>query len=539
MAPSRFRLILALQFVCGKWSRVPLLACGLGLIAPLARADDPEPPPLPERPYEIRAWISVDPSARLAPGHREALIDDWESLVRRFIGTPWRLEVADDDGPLLGLDLDAIDLDTIAEAVEKADKGWLIRIERTGGNQAGLTLSGREFDSATRQLGPIHRQSAPFPKDVARSLFQLSRALFTPSAEVERDGDRIALLVQGAALRPADAVGQVLREGDIFRPYWVFLDPADRSVRGIRDVPYTYLRVDSESQGTARCSIISALARPLPQQVAGRYRLVARGVRAADYPSEFRFVYGQDGDPAAGCVVTVHRYPDGPPREVGTPDRDGRIVLPPRFDTSLMMLRVLAGGLEPLREMPVLPGETAEVRTIPVEPRPLTVTLISRLRALQDQIVDLIAVRSRLEARLQARADGQQWDEVGTLLKQYKQLKPRAEFARKLDELKANAERQQADLGIPILTRTARAQLAETEALITSYLDDEAFEAYVDAYQRSQEPGATTETAEAPANRLIDTQAPAPAPAPAPAEKEQPKPAPAPPRGGPGPVVPF
>ncbi len=554
MNPLRLRLRLRLVETCPERSvfqvvLVWILLLSLGLLTcsttslavEESEAESKAPEiPIPERPYQIRAWVSVDPSARLTPERRAEMIEAWEMLVQRFIGAPWQLEVAEGDGPLLGIDLNTLEAKSIAEAVQPADKGWLIRIDR-GVNQAALTLSGREFDATTGQIGPIYQRSAPFPKDAGRSLFQLSQELFTPTAEVERDGDNFRLLVQGAALRPSNEVGQVFREGDIFRPLWIFLDPKDRSVVAIRDVPYTYMRVESRSGGTARCSIVSALARPLPPQVAGRYRLVARGVRAADYPSEFRFVYGQDGDPAAGCVVTVHRYPNGPPREVGTTDRDGRIVLPPRFDNSLMMLRVLAGGLEPLRELPVLPGETMETRTIPVEPRTLTVTLAARLRALQDQLLDLIAQRGRLEAQLEARADGQQWEDVGKLLQEYEKLKPRNLYEEKLADLKSTAERQQSELGIPILTRTARAQLAEVEAMITSYLDDESFQAYAEAYQKFLDEGAPeSATAAGPTstNPLIRPREPEAKPA-ATAEKAEPKPAPAPPRGGSGPVVPF
>jgi hypothetical protein len=196
------------------------------------------------------------------------MIESWKMLVQRFIGAPWQLEVVEGDGPLLGIGLNSLDVETITEAVQPADKGWLIRINR-GVNQAALTLSGREFDALTGQIGPIYRRSAPFPKDAGRSLFQLSQELFTPTAEVERDGDNFRLLVQGAALRPANEIGQVYREGDIFRPLWIFLDPKDRSVRAIRDVPYTYMRVESKSGGSARSSIVSALARPLPPQVVG------------------------------------------------------------------------------------------------------------------------------------------------------------------------------------------------------------------------------------------------------------------------------
>ena len=52
--------------------------------------------PIERRPYKIRAWVSVDPDSRIDVRGRDQLIADWRSLVRRFVGAPWVLEVATD-----------------------------------------------------------------------------------------------------------------------------------------------------------------------------------------------------------------------------------------------------------------------------------------------------------------------------------------------------------------------------------------------------------------------------------------------------------
>lgn len=480
-------------------------------------APPPGDPPSPElRPYAIRAWLTVDPGARLAPGDRDRLVADWIELTGRFVGEPWAIEPVDDPGPLLGLRPDDLTAEQVAGAVEGADKGWFLHV---GGADegGGWVLSGREFDARTRRLGPPYRQSAPYRRDAPRALYLLCRRVFAPVAEVVRAPGGATLRVQGAALPVADPAGAVVAPGAVFRPYWVFLEP-DRAVRGIREIPHTYLRARQVRGGTVDCDVISGLRRPLPKQVSGLYELVALGTRPSSRPTRFEFLARRPGDqklvPVPGAVLQTRAYPDGTVREVGTTGRDGTISLPADYSDGLVIVRLLAGGVEPLREIPVLPGETDEVLTLPVEPRPLAVALEYRLKAIQDDLVDLIARRGRLEARLASRAEGMAWDEVKTLLDEFAQLPAQSTFRGRVEQLRAEATRQQAEEKVAILTPTVLAQLAEVEALILRYLDDAAFTAYADAYRRHLEAAAADATP--PGRSAPSPSPPASAPASAP-----------------------
>jgi hypothetical protein len=465
----------------------PFNASSPGQETPAEPETEAEAVAMADRPYSIRVWLSIDPSARIGPASAEALVGDWLVLAERFVGAPWRIDVQEGEGPLQGWTPDQLRPPMVAPLVEGVDKGWFLQVEpaRSGG---GFSLSGREYDATTRQLGPLYRQPAPYPLDAPRSLFELTRRVFAPIAEIERTDGGAELLVQGGGLPTADPDNRVVERGLVFRPYWIFLGP-NESVQEIRPIPFTYLHVDRIDGPIARCEVVSGLRQPLPRQVGGRYRLVALGIRPADVPTRFRFLSGVEDQrkPVAGYVLTARGLRDRTAFEVGTTDRDGRITLPPKFSDSLVMLRLLAAGVEPLREFPVLPGETPDEREVPVEPRPQAVALEFRLKAIQDEIVDLIARRGVLEARLDARAEGQAWGEVKRLLEEYEQLTPRQHFEERVARLAEDAQREQAELGIPILTRTAQAELAETRALIERYLDSEAYDAFVDAYRRSQE----------------------------------------------------
>jgi hypothetical protein len=222
---------------------------------------------------------------------------------------------------------------------------------------------------------------------------------------------------------------------------------------------------------------------------------VALGLKPGRTATRFRFVTRPDKLPAAGSVLTARDLPDVLPREVGTTDREGRVSLAPGFTDGLVALRLLAGHIEPMVEFPAMAGETDEERTIPFEPRPQTVTLETQLDSLRDAIIDLVAVRARLEARLKARADGEDWAGVEATLKEFQRLPGRETFASRLAQLEDAAAQQQAQTRTPFLTKTAQAQITDVQVLIDRYLDDVIFRAYADSLDKAMTAPATKKAA--------------------------------------------
>jgi hypothetical protein len=172
---------------------------------------------------------------------------------------------------------------------------------------------------------------------------------------------------------------------------------------------------------------------------------------------------------------------------VATTDREGRVSIPRRFADGLVIVRLLAGRAEPLREVPIMPGESDEELTIPVDPKSQAVTLETQLDALRDEIVDLVAVRNRLERKMKAREQGDDWAGVEEVLTEFRKLPPRDGLVKRLERLTEDAQKQEERTRSVVLTKTARAQLTETKALIDRYLDDELYRAYEDAVLRAKE----------------------------------------------------
>lgn len=454
------------------------LAGLLVAVAPVGTARGAPAPPatggIGQEPYRIEAHVNVLPATRIDARGREVLLATWRTLVQRFVGAPWELTIAEEGSADPATPLEAFRAEDFAPPPADRDKVWMIRVDRDG---AGYALSGREFDVLCNRLGPIRRLSVPVVADLPRALLEFTVDLFCPTAEiVGQSGGGATLNVRGAGLEPASPVGRVVASGTVFLPIRIVTTPEKKS--RYLTILYTYLRVSSVSGSEAQCSIQTGVRDPLTRRFTSRNRLVALGAKPGDQPTRLRFVTRGDRAPAAGYVLTARGLPHGVAREVGTTDREGRIVLEPGFASGLVALRLLAGSVEPMVELPLMPGASSNELTIPFEPLPATVTLETQLDSLRDAVIDLVAIRARLEGRMKAREQGEDWDGLAATLKEYNALTPRATYADRLTRLKEDASREQARTKKPILTRTAQAQISEVQNLIDRYLTDDEARAY-------------------------------------------------------------
>jgi hypothetical protein len=533
-----------------------LLALLLLVGPPLARADAPAkapaptPPPAPAKPaakpaqdanaegierqpYKIELHFVADPSARIDESSREGLINQWHDLTHRFIGPAWSISTAARPSPLVGEGLARVKADALTGFDPSFDKIWLVWVAADPKDSSLLVFSGREYDTATRWLGPLQEQKERSQRDLPRALFAISRSLFSPSALITgQEGGRALLKVRGSALTPSSDLGAVVSKGTTFIPLRL-VSMRDDSVR-ITRIAYTYLVAESIEGSIARCAIVSAFRDPLTQRISRPNTLAALGVKAGDSPLHLRFVAKADKSPAAGYTLVERAVPDGPPREVGMTDRSGRILVEPGTTRSLVKLRLLAGSSEPLAEFPIMPGESSDERELTIDPLPLAAKYQVRLDALRDEVVDQVALRGRLERLMQSRLDGEDWDGLGALLKQYLGLPAPQTFSESLTKLKDEATKQAYETAkSTVLTKNLQAQFGELQGLIDGYLTNEAYAAYSEVLQKKQKDAADAAklTAKKKAAR------PAPAEAPAVAETPPSQPAAATPAPAPAPAA--
>ena len=186
----------------------------------------------------------------------------------------------------------------------------------------------------------------------------------------------------------ASPLGEVAPVGSIFRALRVFPRDDGSSPEIIGGSLYSYFRVERREGPIARCEIIRGVGDPLTNRYARKNKLVALGIKPSSTPTRLRFLFKGDKQPAVGFRLVAKTIPPGTkPLELGMTDREGRIVLAPGFADGLVSLRLMAGNDEPMLDIPAMPGETPDERTIVFEPRPQTLALEAKLDALRDAII--------------------------------------------------------------------------------------------------------------------------------------------------------
>lgn len=444
--------------------------------------EQPSSTPIENRPYRIALHLAFAPEARFDAGRRHDLVERWQGMVRRFVGPAWSVHVAESPSPLAGQGLERIRADELQDLGPTFDKVWLIWIS-VGTVDADLVFLGREYDAATRWLGPLQTRTALSSLDAPREFFRFTIDLFSPSALiVGQEGGRALLKVQGAAIPAASPLGAVVAKGTTFIPLRL-VTMRDDSVR-ITRIAFTYLATESVEGSLARCAIVSAFRDPLSQRIARPNTLAALGIKPGDSTLHFRFIDRGTKGPAAGYTLTERPAPDGPIRNVGMTDRGGRIAVEPGPTRGVVKLRLLAGDSEPLAEFPIMPGESSEEREIPVDPLPLASAYQVRLDALRDQIVDQVALRGRLERLMQSRVEGEDWTGLQELLKQYDLLRSPSTFSESVKKLKDEATKQSYEASkTTVLTRHLQAEFDELQGLIDGYLTNDASQAFAEVLE--------------------------------------------------------
>lgn len=476
------------------------LACWLSAVvaaAEPAKTNQADDEPIERRPYRIALHLAADAGARIDASLRRDLIDQWDSLVQRFIGPSWRVEVVDPPSPLVGEGLERLKAENLSDFDPAFDKVWLVWIARDS-KDFRLVAGGREYDAAARWLGPLQTRKATSPRDLPRTLLDLATDLFSPSALiVGQEGGGALLKVQGAAITPASDLGVVVAKGTTFIPLRL-VSMRDGSTQ-VNRIAYSYLVTESVEGSNARCAIVSAFRDPLSRRVARPNTLAALGVKPGNVPLRLRFIKRDDKSAAAGYTLTERPAPDGPGREVGITDRTGRITVDPGPFREVVKLRLLAGGSEPLAEFPIMPGESAEEREIAIDPLPLAADYQVKLNALRDQVVDQVALRGRLERLMQARADGEDWAGLDALLKEFAKLPSSSTFSEALKKLKDEATKRSYEATkSTVLTKNLQARFSDLEGLIDGYLADDAYNAYADVLRQKANAGGEAQKTPAP-----------------------------------------
>ncbi len=272
----------------------------------------PAPVPLDRQPYRIHVLLSSHPTARIDAPRRETLVSDWLTLTHRFVGAPWIVEVADESASAAAATgVATLTPAELRDASQGFDKVWVVRVDGEG---AGLAFVGREFDVTTGRLGPLQRRVASVTRDAPRVFLKFAFDLFAPYAEIgERFGKSVTLTVRAASIAPATDLGRVAPEGTVFLPLRVV--PQKEGPALVRELPFTFLRVEASAPGGAKCGVVSVYSDPFTRRVVQKSTYQALGVKPGQKSEPASFPDASRQGPRRGLRLDGAKLPRRPPAQ--------------------------------------------------------------------------------------------------------------------------------------------------------------------------------------------------------------------------------
>ena len=360
--------------------------------------------------------------------------------------------------------IDRIDLEQIerlAPELMHDDKLFLIGVRET---VAAWNVSVRELDVRTRQWGPVFERVVPRDFQGVTQIVDLILTAFSPVGRVQHideTGLNVRLRMRGGLLMDTnDALGAG-KIGSLYRP---LIRKNDRrgepQPNGIAAIPWTVLEATAVKQGNVECRLHSGHARPLRAPRSRRLEQLAVLMHPASVVGELQLVTHQDPHrPLAGYRVYAKRDADAS-RPIGVTDDRGVIAIPPT-ESPLQILYVRSGSAV-LARLPFVSGDTR--RTVaPIFDNRTLLDAEGFLLGFQQRLVDLMARRTILAARIRQLIKDQKGAEARRLWDELRELPTADQLLRELDERSKqwSTDHKPMQQRLSKMFRSARQQVSE------------------------------------------------------------------------------
>jgi hypothetical protein len=416
-------------------------------------------------------YVLIDPAAEWTKDRRANLRDEIEGQSRALIGGLWQLQAVDAPPELKwnsAAEIGTIPADSIPKAALDHDKVTLLGIGSPGNGRHQFRV--REFDVRTRLWSAAFAEEARPGNDLAQDTVQALWKAFSPLVRIDEISEQggVTVRIRGGALPPAMRRLELVAPGTALRPIVRHFDGNGQTVNdGVFPVAWTLLNVEEVDGATAKCRLFTGVDDPLQLKYDGRTEYL--GLRtAAPTDSSTNLIIkarGPDELPLEDLQIFEQSPIEKAPRPVGRTDERGAI----RIESTggAEMISVRSGG-ELLTQFPLVPGvEKSVVAAVQDNGRRLeTGDLVARL---SEELIDLVAQQTVLEARFQRQLVRGDLDEAEKTLAILKSLKTSDSFLKSIDDRRAALPSAASDAAAAAWLDK---RLDEIKPLATKYLVD-------------------------------------------------------------------
>lgn len=389
-------------------------------------------------PYRIRVLLAVEPAAELTPSLRDEILETIASRARVSAGVTWRLQVEPAPtalAPSLVAAGSRLTVDQIEPLISDVWSGDKVMLMSVGRGPDGYWVFARELDCATRTLGQVVRLDGchitRLPHDAVDALLMA----FAPLVRVEESrGGRATVRVRAGGLVIGDDSPSRVKPGDVLRP---IIRRNDRRGEprpdGIQEVDWTYLLVREQEEYLLHCDVFSAMRNPLAGRTSPTIERMALKVKPAGDVTRIRLLArGPAAEPLEGYEIFV-KQPTAMgdedakklPERLGSTDWRGSIDVP-AGEVPLRLVYVKNGSFL-LARLPVVPGFQAE-QTVELPSDDKRLETEAFVRGMESTVMDVVARREILAARIRRRIGDGKIDEARKILEEFKSLPTREDL---------------------------------------------------------------------------------------------------------------
>ena len=373
-------------------------------------------------PYRVKLHLVVDDSRVPQPRLGSQLTEQLAKQIRATIYPLWASEITLAEGsqkqqaldilqPTEDLNGDAYDLETLAAG---CDKRIYLGIVLT---RLGAKLSCRELDATTRRWGEVHSRLVRQNATLGANCLDLICETFAPIASVRSlpdDEGEVILSFRGSDLPQQTDLDFMTRAGETYQPVMLRTKSSGEvQPETIRDISWTYVSLREQTEDGWLANVHTGTRRPFGVRRRGRIKHLALAIRKPTGNTRLRFYARHDASQGLTGYEVFRREP-GTKESVplGLTDSEGAVeVLPGENPVTLLFLRS-EGQL--LAKVPVVPGAKAFVE-VPIADDTARLRAQAALTSLSEQLIDTVAMRNILIARVRDRLNSGKLEEAQEL----------------------------------------------------------------------------------------------------------------------------
>lgn len=342
-------------------------------------------------------------------GDALSLVELWKDEATEAIVTDRGMatKLRDPEAKIISLPIPGL----VTETIERTDKLFIVRIETS---RLPWTVSVIELDCLMRNFSIVHQRPVAGPAQLISVIGQAVTEIFAPMIRIEEAGQKTADgLVRAHGLVTDDSSPALVHPGDLFVPM-VRKNDRNGNPIGIGPLDWSFLLVKEVDGAKLKMDYHAGKAGGLQGRKNKRTFKTATRVRPLRDNTVIRLhAQRNPAAPLVGYELYEKAIDARDMTFVGRTDWDGRIVIE-KTDSPLRLMYVKNGGAV-LARLPIVPGQSElEIADLFGDDQRLRAE--AYIRGTQNSIVDLVAIRQLLAARIRLRLEKGKMQEAKDLL---------------------------------------------------------------------------------------------------------------------------